>query len=63
MDIRTGRTYETLSEALKAGVPPSDIAHVEQPLVELPIVTFKSGPFKDRVYRRTEHGLVRVGGK
>jgi hypothetical protein len=28
MDIRTGRTYPTREAALKAGVPPSDLAHV-----------------------------------
>ena len=44
MDIRTGRTFESFDEALKAGVPASDIAHVEQRLDELPVVTFKNGP-------------------
>ena len=60
MDMRTGRTYETLDEALKAGVPESDIAHVEQHGDDEPLVTFATGPFKDRVYRRTRTGLVRV---
>lgn len=61
MDIRTGRTYDTLADALKDGVPESDIAHVEHRDGEDgPIVTFPSGPFKDRVYRRTRTGLVRV---
>jgi hypothetical protein len=29
MDIRTGQTYETREDALAAGVPESDIAHVK----------------------------------
>lgn len=28
MDLRTGRMYATVEEALAAGVPESDIAHV-----------------------------------
>jgi hypothetical protein len=62
MDIRTGETYETLRKALAAGVPLSDIAEVvPREDGEMPEVRFASGPFKDRVYRRTPTGqLVRV---
>lgn len=31
MDLRTGRMYRTKEEALAAGVPESDIAHVVWP--------------------------------
>ena len=62
MDIRTGRTYETKDEALAAGVPESDIAHItvkNDPNV--PIVQFSAGPFKNRRYKRMPSGqLVRV---
>jgi hypothetical protein len=67
MDIRTGKTYETVDEALLDGVPVSDIAHVECELsaVEqrlrdgLPVVKFSKGSFKS--YRQNEAGeLVRV---
>ena len=69
MDLRTGKTYATIEDARADGVPESDIARVVMPadsppnqrLDELPIVTFSSGPFKDRQYKRTESGqLVRV---
>lgn len=61
MDIRTGRTYETKEEALAAGVPESDIAEITRNDNAIPEVRFASGPFKDRVYKRTKHGqLVRV---
>ena len=64
MDIRTGRTYTTREEAIAAGVPESDIAHVTQggrEDLEGPRVSFKGGPFKDRQYRRNGLGqLVRV---
>ncbi len=40
MDIRTGKTYETYEDAIKAGVPESDIALVRiknrQPYVTFP---------------------------
>jgi hypothetical protein len=59
MDIRTGKTYETLDAARADGVPESDIAEVDWP-----IVRFEAGPFKDRLYKRhPETGqLVRVKG-
>lgn len=61
MNIRTGKTYETLQAALAAGVPRSDIAEVTRNDGDIPEVRFASGPFKDRVYKRTLHGqLVRV---
>ena len=69
MDLRTGKTYGTVEEARADGVPESDIAQLRSDagavlkkiFDELPIVTFASGPFKDRRYRRTESGqLVRV---
>ena len=68
MDMRTGRTYETKADALKAGVPESDIAEiVGDPTNKHPnageIVRFSSGPFKDRTYRRADNGqLVRLRG-
>lgn len=60
MDLRTGKTYETREQALEAGVPESDIAHVEQRLRDgKPIVKFSKGSFKS--YRRTDAGeIVRV---
>lgn len=62
MDMRTGQTYETREEALKAGVPSSDIAEVTRADDGVPEVKFASGPFKNRVYKRVpETGqLVRV---
>lgn len=61
MDIRTGETYETREAAQAAGVPDSDIAEVVRHDQGVPEVRFKSGPFKDRVYKRTPNGqLVRV---
>ena len=66
MDIRTGRTYETLEAALAAGVPEYDIAHVTKQQggrrdLTGPRVSFKGGPFKTRQYRRNGLGqLVRV---
>jgi hypothetical protein len=59
VDIRTGRSYSTEAEALDAGVPVSDIAHVAGE-----VVRFKNGPFKERVYRRNASGqLELIGGK
>lgn len=61
MDIRTGKTYETLEAAFADGVPESDVAHIlEQRLKNgEPIVKFSKGSFKS--YRRNEAGeLVRV---
>lgn len=61
MDIRTGETYETKDDALKAGVPASDIAEIVRADGDIPEVRFASGPFKHRVYKRTPQGqLVRV---
>lgn len=60
MDIRTGKTYSTREEAIAAGVPESDIAHVEQRDGK-PIVKFSKGSFK--TFRRNDAGeLVRVDG-
>jgi hypothetical protein len=61
MDIRTGKTYETLAAILAAGVPESDIAQIlERRLTNgEPIAKFTKGSFKS--YRRNEDGeLVRV---
>lgn len=60
MDLKTGKTYDTREQAIHAGVPESDIAHVEQRLRDgKPIVTFSKGSFKSVV--RSEDGeLVRV---
>jgi len=62
MDIRTGKTYDTLRQAFDDGVPESDIAHVtlNQRLRNgQPIVKFSKGSFKS--FKRDESGeLVRV---
>jgi len=61
VDLRTGKTYECFEEAINAGVPASDIAHIiERRLADgLPIVRFSKGSFKS--YRRNADGsLVRV---
>lgn len=59
MDIRTGQTFETFEDAEAAGVPASDIANLHGREVR-----FTSGPFKNRVYRRTPAWqLVRVSLK
>lgn len=63
MDIRTGKTYETLEAALADGVPASDIAHVtvdDRLASGLPIVKFSKGSFKS--YRRDKEtgDLVRT---
>jgi hypothetical protein len=62
MDIRTGRTYETKEDAIAAGVPASDIAHITERIAGQPEVRFDSGPFKNRVYKRDPltGNLVRV---
>lgn len=61
MDIRTGETYPTREAALRAGVPDSDIAEITRHDDNIPEVKFVAGPFKNRVYKRTEAGnLVRV---
>jgi hypothetical protein len=59
MDLRTGKTYETHESAVAAGVPESDIAHVEKRLRDgRPIVKFTKGSFKS--FRREDGELVRV---
>ena len=61
MDLRTGETYESKEAALKAGVPESDIAEIVRKDSSVPEVKFATGPFKNRVYKRTNDGnLVRV---
>lgn len=61
MDLRTGQTYETREAAVAAGVPDSDIAEIIRRDDHVPEVRFASGPFKDRIYKRTPGGqLVRV---
>jgi len=66
MDIRTGRTYETIEAARADGVPESDIARVARTpggreSLEGPQVSFKGGPFQKRRYRHNDLGqLVRV---
>lgn len=53
MDIRTGRTYESIDQARSAGVPESDIARIDfadgQPNPQFarpPKVKFTKGSFK-----------------
>lgn len=66
MDMRTGRTYESLQDALADGVPRSDVAEiVDAKRVRrdrsIPEVRFSAGPFKNRTYKRSTQGnLVRV---
>lgn len=62
MDLRTGKTYETYEEAIAAGVPESDIAEVIPRNATIgPEIKFKTGPFKNRIYRRNGLGnLVRI---
>jgi len=61
MDLRTGKTYDTREAAVADGVPDSDIAEITRHDPNAPEVRFASGPFKNRVYKRTAAGqLVRV---
>jgi hypothetical protein len=50
MDIRTGRTYESIDDARRDGVPESDIAFVDrggQPhFAKPPKIAFTKGSFK-----------------
>ncbi len=63
MDLRTGKTYETLEDAVADGVPDSDIAEVTRNDPNVPTVRFTSGPFKNRTYKRMPNGqLVRCDG-
>ena len=64
MDLRTGESYESRDAARAAGVPDSDIAEITRADGAIPEVRFSSGPFKDRVYKRTSTGqLVRIDKK
>ena len=64
MDMKTGKTYDTLAAAVADGVPASDVAqmecpldHVEQRLREgKPVVKFSRGSFKS--FRRDETGQL-----
>lgn len=57
MDINTGKTYGSFEEARRAGVPASDIAHVEQRLRDgRPVVKFTKGSFKS--FARNEDGAM-----
>jgi len=59
MDIRTGQTFESHEAAVAAGVPASDIAHVEKRLRDGKlIVKFSKGSFKS--FRRERNVLVQV---
>ena len=61
MDMRTGKIYDSKEEALSDGVPASDIAEIIRHDESVPEVRFASGPFKNRIYKRTPDGnLVRV---
>lgn len=61
MDIGTGKTYRSECDALRDGVPQSDIANVIQRPGHVPQVRVKNGPFRGRVYVRNAAGqLVRV---
>lgn len=55
MDMRNGDLYDSREAALLAGVPDEHVAEVD-----VEIVRVKNGPFKGRVYRRTNKGLVRI---
>lgn len=65
MDIRTGKTYDTREAALADGVPASDIADVRERVGREPDVTFATGPFKGRIYKRDPltKALVRVDAR
>lgn len=56
MDLRTGRTYESVDEAEKAGVPLSDLVEVKDTPAGPDVKVITSGPFKGRVYRRNARG-------
>jgi hypothetical protein len=56
MDTRNGNMYPSREAAIAAGVPESDV-------VQGRIVTFTSGPFKDRTYLSTAKGLIRIRKK
>ena len=69
MDISTGKTYQTKAEALLAGVAESDLAELIQGArgeIEPKFAPGEfrgTGPFSNRIYRRTSAGnsvLVRT---
>lgn len=62
MDMLTGETYATREEAVKAGVPDSDIAETVRGDSSIPEVRFSSGPFKNRVYKQNPNNgqLIRM---
>ena len=66
MDMRTGKTYDSLEAAIADGVPRSDVAQLECPISHIekrlregkPVVKFSGGSFK--AFRRRDGELVRV---
>lgn len=56
MDLRTGKTYESVDEAQRAGVPLSDLVAVKDTPAGPDVRVITSGPFKGRVYRRNTRG-------
>jgi hypothetical protein len=56
MDLRTGRTYESVEQAGKAGVPLSDLVQVKDTPTGPDVQVIASGPFKGRVYKRNALG-------
>jgi hypothetical protein len=61
MDLRTGRTDASKDAARAAGVPESDSAEGIRTDDRIPEGRFATGPFKDRVDKRTPGGQrVRV---
>lgn len=58
MDLRTGRTYDSESEALAAGVPASDLIEIEQTIEGPKVRVIQNGPFKGRTYVRNKRGQM-----
>jgi hypothetical protein len=52
MDTRTGQTYESLEEAISAGVPANNVALRDG----TGRYVIQNGPFKGRVYRLNARG-------
>lgn len=61
MDIRTGRTYETIEEARRDGVPLSDVAFVDERgphFAKPPRLKFTKGSFKPVEVAPADHAVV-----
>lgn len=59
MDTRTGNIYPSEHKALQAGVLHESLAAVVGYKNGTPVIQFKTGPFKDRLYTRTPDGQLR----